>query len=326
MVIMASQDSTAKHELIYMGSVNAVKRAGSLQMTIPAEARHLVNWKDGDTIFVFYDLAKPGQLIILRPSEITLSGTNIRYSIADEEKVTLNILEQSGAYLPEGHYILASGCHSSRYIQVRLATAVDQYVTILGQRIADKFCNDGIGVVAGFSIGGIPLAKAVAASLNEKSQNAQVLIGRITREGRTQERRVQFDKSFLKNIDEKSKVLIVDDVLTTGCTIRSAFEALKREGTGKLTGVAVVVDRSEGKNPFPNHDVRFVKMISINLEKYAKEECPLCERGVPKKDLSNAENDCLSVLSILPKEEQETMLRKYEEVQRIQDSVKEWTQ
>jgi orotate phosphoribosyltransferase len=323
---MASQDSTSKHELIYLGSVNAVKRAGSLQMTIPAEASHLVNLKDGDTIFVFYDLSKPGQLIILRPSEITLSGTNIRYSIADEEKVTLSILEQSGAYLPEGHYVLASGYHSSRYIQVRLATAVDQYVTILGQRIADKFCNDSIGVVAGFSIGGVPLAKAVVASLNEESQDAQVLIGRITREGQTQERRVQFDKAILRDIDKKSKVLVVDDVLTTGGTILSALETLKREGKGKPTGVAVVVDRSEGRNPFSNHEMRFVKMISINLEKYTEEECPLCKLGVPKKDLSNAENDRSSVLSLLPKEKQDTMLMKYEEVQRIQDSVKEWTQ
>lgn len=290
-------------------------------MTIPAEAGRLVNLKDGDNIFVLYDLLKPSQLIILKPSEVTLSR-DIRYNIADEEKTILRILEEAKAYLPEGHYKLASLKHSNRYIHVRLALRRDDCATLIGQKIADKYRDDSIAFVAGFTVGGILLAQSVSASLGNKTET---LIGRVEKQSNTGQRRVFFGKKELEEIGKNNRILIVDDVLTTGGTIRAAIDTLKKYSKGEIVGVAVVVDRSDsGVNPFSNLKIEFRSLIKIGLDTYEEGECPFCRRGIPIKDMSRAEIDPSSVVTDLPKESQIKMLEKYEEVQKMQEAIQEW--
>lgn len=310
----------SEQEMVFLESVKAVRRAGSLQMTIPAEAAKLINLKDGDNVFVLYDILRPGQLIILKPSEVTLSR-NIRYNIADEEKTILRILESSKAYLPEGHYVLASGRHSNRYIHVRLALAHADYATLIGQRIADKFRDENVDFVAGFSVGGILLAEAVCSSLKD----AQVLLGRIEKGDDPREVRVFFDRAKFDKISKNAKVLMVDDVLTTGGTLLAAIKTLEKNGKHGLAGVAVVVDRSDSpRNPFTNRGIRFVGLIRIGLDTYARSECPQCQQSKPLMDMSDADSDPLSVIKDLPPEYQATMASKFKEVQEMLAAVKEW--
>lgn len=311
----------SEREMIFLESGKVVKRAGSLQMTIPAGAGRLINLKDGDRIFVLYDLLRPGQLIILKPSEVTLSR-DIRYNIADEEKTILRILEESKAYLPEGHYKLASLRHSNRYVHVRLALARDDCATLCGQRVADKFRDDNIALVAGFTVGGILLAQTVSASFDEK---AEPLIGKMEKRSNTDQKHVFFEKKKLDEIGKDARILVVDDVLTTGGTICAAINTLQKYGKGEIVGVAVVVDRSDSAmNPFSNLEIKSKSLIRIGLDTYEKKECPLCRQGIAIKDMSRAEIDPFSVVGGLPKEYQTMMSEKYEKVRKMQEAIQEW--
>ena len=88
-----------------------------------------------------------------------------------------------------------------------------------------------VEVVAGPTTGGIILAFEVARQLGVKSIFAE-------KEG---EKRV-FRRSFTLNQGER--VLVVDDVLTTGGSVNEVIDAVKQLG-GNIIGIGVLVDRTQ---------------------------------------------------------------------------------
>lgn len=222
-----------------------------------------------------------------------------------EEKEILNILQKTGAYLKEGHYKLASGKHSDSYVHVRLALSYKEYVKKFGQAIAEFFKIDEINVVAGFTVGGILLAKSVSELLN-----ATLVVG----EKKRKEKRLEVVFPNLEEIKEGDNILLVDDVLTTGGSMKLAINAINRLGRGVIKGVGIVVDRSKGKVDFR---VKTVKLVSIDLNQYDSDACPLCRKGLPLKDLSAAETDISMTLSSLPEEDQPVMAKAFRDVEKI---------
>ncbi|MGH9203285.1 MAG: phosphoribosyltransferase family protein, partial [Vicinamibacterales bacterium] len=119
-------------------------------------------------------------------------------------------------------------------------------------------------LVAGPTTGGIIISYEVARLLGVRGIFAESVNGRR-----------EFERGF--TIAPGERVLIVDDVLTTGGSVRDVLDAVRALG-GEVAGVAVLFDRTGGKADFA---VPFFACLTLELESYDPGECPLCAKGVP---------------------------------------------
>lgn len=174
------------------------------------------------------------------------------------------IFEKSGAIL-KGHFLLASGLHSPIYWEKFRVLQYPNYTGQLCHKIAAHFQNQRVQVVAGPTTGGIILAFEVAKQLGVRGIFAE-------KEGATE--RV-FRRGFCINSGER--VLIVDDILTTGSSIRQVMAAVANQG-GIVIGIGVLVDRAEQKIEF---GVPLFSCHRSTTVTYKPEECPLCAAQMP---------------------------------------------
>ena len=174
------------------------------------------------------------------------------------------IFKKSGAVL-KGHFLLTSGLHSPIYWEKFQVLQFPRYTEQLCGMITSHFREQGIQVVAGPTTGGIILAHEVARQLGVRSIFAE-------KEG-TGER--AFRRGF--RIDPGERVLVVDDILTTGGSIREVIAAVNKL-VGSVVGIGVLVDRSQQKIEFG------VPLFSCHRSEtitYKPEECPLCAARIP---------------------------------------------
>jgi orotate phosphoribosyltransferase len=175
----------------------------------------------------------------------------------------LEMLRQAGAVL-EGHFKLTSGRHSGIYLEKFQVLQYPAYTQRLCGLIADRFRHSGVELVAGPTTGGVILSFEVARQLGVRGIFAETV---------GSERR--FLRGFRVNAGER--VLVVDDVLTTGGSIRQVVDAVRQAG-GEPVGVAVLVDRTGGKADF---GLPFFACVQLVVPSYDTSDCPLCREGVP---------------------------------------------
>ncbi len=174
------------------------------------------------------------------------------------------IFKKSGAIL-EGHFLLTSGRHSPVYWEKFKVLQFPDYTAQLCQMIADHFRKQKIQLVAGPTTGGIILAFEVARQLGVRGIFAE-------KEG-AEER--AFRRGFSVNTGER--VLIVDDILTTGSSIREVMAVVAGLG-GKTIGIGVLVDRSEQRIDF---GVPLFSCHQAETITYSPQDCPLCTAKIP---------------------------------------------
>jgi len=179
------------------------------------------------------------------------------------------LLRQRGAIL-EGHFRLTSGRHSPTYLEKFRILEQPDTTAALCELIAQRFGGEGVSVVAGPTTGGIILSYEVARQLGLRGIFAEP----ARTSGRDEGGR-SFQRGFRLKPDER--VLVVDDILTTGGSIREVLQAVKAAGA-KPIGVAVLVDRAAGTVDF---GLPFFACLTLEVPSYPPEECPLCAKGVP---------------------------------------------
>ena len=180
---------------------------------------------------------------------------------ADVERV----FRESGA-LREGHFILASGRHSSLYLEKFQVLQHPAETEQLCAAIAAKARSLGVDTVAGPTTGGIILAHEVARQLGVRAIYAERREGAPGRE---------FRRGFA--LDPGERVLVVDDIMTTGGSVQETIDAVRSAG-GTVTGAAVLVDRSGGATSL---DVPVHSLWRLDIASYAPADCPLCAKGIP---------------------------------------------
>jgi len=176
------------------------------------------------------------------------------------------MFEKSGALL-KGHFLLTSGLHSPVYWEKALVIQYPQYTEKLCRMISDHYRKAGAAVVAGPTTPGIILAYEVARQLGVRSIFAEHDDaggpGRLFRRG--------------FHIDPGEKVLVVDDVMTTGGSVSEVIAAVKKL-EGKVVGVGVLVWRGAQE---PDFGVPFYASHRTPAVTYQPAACPLCAQGIP---------------------------------------------
>ena len=189
-----------------------------------------------------------------------------------QEEIEL-LLETTGA-IRHGHFQLSSGLHSALYVQCALLFEHPAHAARLADALADRFADMQIDVVAAPALGGILLGYELARQFGarsvfvERDATARFALRRFA-------------------LAPGERVLVAEDVLTTGASARETMEVVRQEG-GEVIAVAAIVDRSDGRLDF---GVPLRTLLTKKIETYAPEECPLCREGHPlEKPGSRPEN------------------------------------
>jgi orotate phosphoribosyltransferase len=174
------------------------------------------------------------------------------------------MFRKSGAVL-DGHFILTSGRHSAVYWEKFKVMQYPEYVQQLCGMIADHYRKENIDLVAGPTTAGIILAFEVARQLGTRAIYAE----------KAENKTFAFKRGAAMSAGDR--VLVVDDVLTTGGSIKEVISLVK-EREGKVMGIGVLVDRTEKDLSF---GVPLFGCVRAEAVSYAPENCPLCAAKIP---------------------------------------------
>ena len=173
----------------------------------------------------------------------------------------IDLLKESEALL-EGHYLLSSGRHSNRYVQcaklLQYPDKAEKAVSLIVEKVKDL----QIDVVVGPAMGGIIVAYELGRQLGKPAFFTE-----------RDEGQMKLKRGFF--IEKGQKVLIAEDVVTTG---KSSYEAIKvvEEYGGEVVGIAALIDRGSG-----DLDHTVYAAGKLHIDTYDKDECPLCKAGLP---------------------------------------------
>ncbi len=192
--------------------------------------------------------------------------------------------------LLEGHFVLSSGLHSGKYLQCAIAlqfpsdaarfgkaiaerisdlSLIDRENTsdgVIAQEIVSKAADESIVVdtVASPAIGGLVIGYAVAEALNARFIWTERVEGQMT-----------LRRGFTLKLGER--ILVVEDVITTGGSTRECIAALEANG-GSVSAVASIIDRSNGK---ADVGVPRLSLATLEVPTFTPEVCPMCAGGIP---------------------------------------------
>lgn len=174
----------------------------------------------------------------------------------------LDLLRSTQAFR-RGHFELTSGLHSPFYLQCALVLQHPAHAERLGRALAAKFSGTKIDAVASPALGGIVLGHEVARALGVRALFSE----------RGASSHLELRRGFAVSPGER--ILVVEDVLTTGGSVRGTIQVVQAAG-GRVVAVGVIVDRAGDRVAF---DVPLQSLAKLDLEKYTAEHCPLCRSG-----------------------------------------------
>lgn len=175
----------------------------------------------------------------------------------------MDIFTTTGAMLT-GHFRLTSGKHSNRYFQCAQVLQHPRYTEILCSELARRFAGQGVATVIGPAMGGIIVSYEVARALEARSLFTERENGKMV-----------LRRNF--SIAPGEKILVVEDVITTGGSVAEVIEVARSLGA-EVVGVGVLVDRSNGRAAL---GVPTESLIEVTVEAFEPDHCPLCAQGTP---------------------------------------------
>ena len=175
----------------------------------------------------------------------------------------LSAFRRSGALL-EGHFRLSSGLHSPGYLQCALVLQHPREAEALGAALGSIVRPLGAQTVLSPAMGGIVIGQEVGRALGVRAVFAERQDGALT-----------LRRGF--GLDAGEKVIVVEDVVTTGGSTRETIDVARAAGA-VVVGACAIVDRSGGKQGL---DVPFHALLPMDVKTYQPDECPLCKQGLP---------------------------------------------
>ena len=188
-------------------------------------------------------------------------------SEAGKSQQMTEILEETGAVL-RGHFKLSSGRHSDVFVQKFRVLEHPRLAQDFGADIAALFDGE-FDVVASPAVGALVLGFTTALAGDARFVFAERVDDRMT-----------FRRGFV--VRENERVLVVEDIVTTGGSAREVVEAV-REAGGTPIGVGVLIDRGDPARP-PDLGAPLRSLVRLDVASWDPDECPLCESGVELED------------------------------------------
>jgi orotate phosphoribosyltransferase len=188
------------------------------------------------------------------------------------EKIHLEILKRTGAYHANDHILLPSGQHTSEYIEKTLVTTEPSFTEGLGAVIAKHFAPWPIDVVLSTGPAALILSHCVA-----RAHPSRPVLAYGTKGVSQGRRRVTLSAEFQRLIRPNTKVLVVEDLVSSGTTVKLLCDLVEGLG-GQVVGIGALWRRTRktavgGKPVF--------SLVSRDFPTHAPEDCPLCKKGVP---------------------------------------------
>ncbi|HSP32789.1 MAG TPA: orotate phosphoribosyltransferase [Thermoanaerobaculia bacterium] len=175
----------------------------------------------------------------------------------------LSLLHKTGALL-QGHFKLSSGLHSPNYVQCALLLESPSNAKAFGEELAAKVRPQRPQKIVAPAMGGLIIGYTVAEALDVPMVFTERKEGDMT-----------LRRGF--KIREGERVIIVEDVVTTGKSTRETATIVAQHG-GIVFGYASILNRSGRQNPF---DSSYESLLKLDFDTYEPEKCPLCAAGVP---------------------------------------------
>ncbi len=178
------------------------------------------------------------------------------------EKEILEIFEKTQALL-RGHFKLSSNLHSGEYLQCARVLQYPEYAKRLCAELADYFKADKPTCVVAPALGGVIVSYETAKTFGVRSIFTERKDGKVV-----------LRRGF--EIRPDDRVLVVEDVITTGLSTKEVLELVKSTGA-KIIGIGSIVNRS-GKNI--DFGVKLISLLKLDLPVFPPEQCPLCKKGI----------------------------------------------
>lgn len=180
-------------------------------------------------------------------------------SLRSEE--VIQRFRETGALL-EGHFILTSGLHSEIYLQCALVLQQPRQAEEFGRDIAEQFQTEAIQSVASPAIGGLIIGHEVARALGARFIWTEREAGKMV-----------LRRGF--SVSPGERILVVEDVVTTGGSTRETVAALQANGAN-VVGAASIIDRSSGKAEV---GVPRIALATLKVASVDPADCEACRRG-----------------------------------------------
>lgn len=188
------------------------------------------------------------------------------------ERINRGILLRTGAFLTDDHVVLTSGRHTEEYLEKTLITTEPTFTEGIGDLIAKNFARSRVDLVASTGYTGCVLGHCVARAHPSRPRFIYALKLRHP-DGRIE---VQIPREYHPFFAEGSRCLVVEDILSTGETVRQLIEAVRGFGV-EIVGIGCIWKRRT--------DLRFkfpvLTLMNKNSPTYKASDCPLCRKGVP---------------------------------------------
>ena len=175
----------------------------------------------------------------------------------------LALLHKTGALL-QGHFRLSSGLHSPNYMQCALLLQSPRNAKAIGEALASKIKSIRPQKIVAPALGGVIIGYTVAEALDVPMVFTERKDGEMT-----------LRRGF--KIREGERIVIVEDVVTTGKSTKETASVIKQHG-GLVFGFGSILNRSGRSNPF---DSSYESLLKLDLETHEEAKCPLCASGVP---------------------------------------------
>ena len=182
-------------------------------------------------------------------------------------KDSLKVLKKTRALL-EGHFILSSGLHSNKYIQCAKLLSFPNHAFKICNSLSKKILKafPFLDLILSPAMGGIVIGYEIGRQLNIETIFSERIKGKF-----------KLRRGF--SIKKNAKVLIVEDVITTG---KSSLECAKlvKKAKAKLLGFACIIDRSDRENLLIKKN-KIVSQIKISTSTYKKNDLPYSLKKIP---------------------------------------------
>ncbi len=180
------------------------------------------------------------------------------------EDEVLQIFKDKKAFL-EGHFKLSSGLHSKYYLQSAQVLQYPRIMQQLCEDLASRF-SQTVELVISPAMGGIIVGQEIARNLKTRAIFCERENGIMT-----------LRRGF--KIKKEEKVLIIEDVITTGKSVKEVVDVVEKEG-GVLSGIGALVNRSNEKLEL---GIKPEVLLNLEINTYRQEDCPMCKQGIPLK-------------------------------------------